>query len=196
MSEVQDAVQVSAALDDGLGRLNGEHKDQERVHAALSNRRHLTWAKPSSELTARVMLRASLVRPARKPKRWPLGLAAGLLLAGGLSWVVYLQAQQPGTQQPGSGPTPGPIAEGPKVKAQPPAIDLGMLTRLPERSEPKIAASLERPMLREVQAIRDDTQRGFEAVMSKLPISMSMDFGGSASTPSLGTGSKVQLPAP
>jgi hypothetical protein len=53
---------------------------------------------------------------------------------------------------------------------QPPPIDLSILTSLPARSEPTIMASLEAPLLREVAAMREDTQRGIEMVMSKLPL--------------------------
>lgn len=183
MSEVQNANDVSAVLDEGYpGPVPAGFADQERVHGALSNKRQLTWARPNPDLNARIMLRASLVRPAAKRRRWPLAMAAGLVLAGGLSWVVVLQASKPG---PVEEPMPRPrvVADATPRPVQPPPIDLSLLTKLPARSEPKIVASLETPLLREAQALTEDTQRGIDVVMSKLPVSVSFASFGSRQVP-------------
>jgi|GEM_PF-6785825 len=172
MSQVQNANDVSAVLDDGYpGPVPPAFRDQEAVHGALSNKRQLTWAKPSPDLTARILLRASLVRPAKRPSKWPWAMAAGLVLAGGLSWaLVWNSWTKPAAVEPMK---PRVVAEAPRP-VQPPPIDLSILTRLPARSEPTIMASLEAPLLREVEAVREDTQRGIDLVMSKLPMSVSL----------------------
>ncbi|HYE63214.1 MAG TPA: hypothetical protein VD997_14560 [Phycisphaerales bacterium] len=174
MNEVQSANVVSAVLDEGYpGPVPPEFAEQERVHAALSNKRQLTWAKPSPELGARIMLRASLVRPAAKPRRWPLAMAAGVALAGGLSWLVVLQASRPAITPQPEQPQQRYADATPVRPVQSAPIDLSLLTRLPARSEPTIVASFEQPLMREVQALSEDTQRGIDVVMSRLPVGMS-----------------------
>ncbi len=177
MSEVQDAAAVTAVLDDCLpGMLGEEFAPHEAVHAALLDKHSLTWSRPPAGLSERVLLRVSLVRPERV-RRWPVPLAASLLLVGGLSLLLVRLSHPTLAPQPVAPPS-GPVVVVPVHAAPvvpPPDIDPGVLTRLPERSEPAFAASLERPFMGQVDAIAQDTQRGFHAVISRLPLRLSMD---------------------
>lgn len=180
MNEVQSAVEASAILDDGLpGRLPGELRDQEKVHGALLNKRALAWSRPSPELTERILLRASLVRPKRPAPRWPLAMAASLVLAGGLSYLAATRTSwftpAPATPDGMTIADAGPHEPAPAPTAPP--LDLSLLTRFPQRTQPGLVATFDEPLLVEARALRADTQRGIETVMSKLPIQVTMDLG-------------------
>lgn len=179
MNDVNAATDVSSILDDANpGRLAAAYRGIEAVHASLLDKRSLTWSRPAAGLSERVMLRASLHRPQRV-RRWPVPLAASLFLAGSMALVLLRVSHHWSGQA-----SPSPIAAAPhpepvkviptKVILPPPNIDPGILTRMAERSEPAFA-SIEQPMLGQVRAVGLDAQRGFRAVLTRLPIRVSMD---------------------
>ena len=175
MNDVPSALEVSAILDDGLpGRLPPELRDQEAVHRALLNKRALAWSRPSPEVRERILLRASLVRPRRPARRWPFAVAASLALVGGLSYLAATRGWlAPRRELAAADPTPLAPAPAPTSTPTAPPLDLSLLTRFPQRTQPGLVATFDQPLLSEARALRADTQRGIETVMSRLPVQVS-----------------------
>lgn len=176
MNDVNTASDVSAILDEGqAGQLSPQYRGLEAVHAALLDKRALTWSRPTPGLSERVLLRASLHRPERV-RRWPVPLAASLFLGGCAALFVLRFAH----------PAPAPLPVQPPVVIRDPAppavvpalpplnIDPGVLTRVAERSEPAFV-SVEQPLIGQARAVGQDAQRGFRAVLTRLPIRVSLD---------------------
>jgi hypothetical protein len=162
MSQRDDALRTSAALDDGAGGLDASFAGQGRVHAALSARGAAPVERPSLDVHARVMMRIGAGSAARgswgwgpsTPGLWPLAMAASLTALAATGWVLTHR-------------TPV-LPAGPSV-ARAQSTPFAALLRPLANSDAAVQAS-EGPFLREARLIREDSRQGMEIVLSRLPM--------------------------
>jgi hypothetical protein len=158
-----DALHVSQALDENIGRLEARFAPQEHVHAALSRRSAIPSQRPSVDISSRVMARIGPARTKESPRTiWPLGLAASLTLLTGLGWLMShstVPAHVP-LEQP-------PIAS---TKFTASATLSALVNPLGSRSDGQLQATIEAPFLEQAKLMREDTQQGVDMVLSCLPL--------------------------
>lgn len=159
MSQRDDALRTSAALDDGAGGLDASFAGQGRVHAALSAPGAAPVERPSLDVHGRVMLRIGAGSAARRPLGWastglwPLAMAASLTALAATGWILTHRTPVPPT--------------GPSVVARTQSTPFAALLR---NSDAAVQASVEGPFLREARLIREDSRQGMEIVLSRLPM--------------------------
>jgi hypothetical protein len=154
MTQRDDALRTSAALDDGAGVLEAGFAEQGHVHAALSARGAAPIERPSLDVHARVMMRIGAGSTGRStPGLWPLAIAASLTMLAGAGWMM---THRRATIQAGP-----PLAE-----SSPLATWIEPLAK----SDAAVQASVEGPFLREARLLREDTREGMEIVLSRLPL--------------------------
>jgi hypothetical protein len=168
MTDMNEALRASEALDDRRGDLDPKWAAQARVDAALS-------LSPSMEpspagLHARIMARVSdspahaprsTLRTAANMRWWGLGLAACLTAAAGVAWFINSRP----TQQPV--PITPPIASATSGKSN---LNFAVLLSPLDQTGQAVQASVEAPLLREAQLMREDGKAGVDLVLSRLPV--------------------------
>jgi hypothetical protein len=154
MTEQDDALRVSAALDDGVGELETRFAGHGRVHAALSARGAAPMERPALDAHARVMVRIGVTGTGRS--LWPLAIAASLTVLGGVGWVLTHRA----APAPQTGPRIAESASSTFADFMKPLVS----------SDAAVQASVEGPFLREARLIREDTRQGMEIVLARLPV--------------------------
>jgi hypothetical protein len=156
MNEYEHAAKTSRTLDDGLGTLEDRFAPHARVHAALSEAQP-PLSQPSLDIRSRVMLR---VGGSRKTERgvWPLALAASLTMVAGIGWMIA-HSSRPVQSTPQIASANAPQNSGFSVLLGPIA-----------KSDAAVQASIEAPFIQEARFIGEDSRRGLDAVLSRLPI--------------------------
>jgi hypothetical protein len=159
MSQRDDALRSSAALDGGEGVLEARFCGQGRVHAALSAPGSAPVERPAADVHARVMMRIGAGSAGRSASGlwglWPLAIAASLTVMAGAGWMWSHRT--------------APIPAGPAVaraESSPFAAFIGPLAK----SDAAVQTSVEGPFLREARLLREDTRQGMEIVLSRLPV--------------------------
>lgn len=181
MNDWWRAIRTSRRLD-GRGVSSGEDvpESQARIHRILSDRRGVPWEPAPRGLRSRIRKGLGegdhspipLELPWLRPIPWGSVAAAGLVLAACVSAGIIaanpslLTITGSGSSDEGAA---RPSLRVSTVEDRYEAVEAESITRLASAARP-LAASAQRPLAREVENLRRDTERAIGAVFSRLPL--------------------------